>query len=46
MSFVLVVSLVVLIASVALYGDLTRGWNRLRQLRDVSPILPPMAPPV
>ena len=46
MSLSLGFSLMVLVASLALYGDVARGWGRLRQLRDVAPILPPNPPAV
>jgi glycosyltransferase involved in cell wall biosynthesis len=39
-------SLLVLVASVALCGEVIRGWNRLRQLRDVLPMLTPNPPTV
>jgi len=41
-----VFSLLVLAGSLAIYGEVVRGWHALRQLRDVAPILPPNPPRV
>jgi glycosyltransferase involved in cell wall biosynthesis len=39
-------SATVLVVSVAIYGEVRRGWQRLHQLRDVPPMLPAHAPKV
>ena len=39
-------SLLVLVASLAIYGVVMRGWQSLRQLRDVAPLLPSDVPRV
>ena len=40
------VSLAVLLVSLGNYGGVWRGWHKLRQLRDVTPNVPPNPPPV